>query len=123
MNKKLIISLFMTILMVSIIVTPILAADIPKGLTQLNKEELSGIRGMGQNFSIEQIDSSNVKFRYSGNKGNAFKHASGVMNITNVSGNKNTINNVVNLKINIYNIDQVESLNLSDIKNMINIKD
>ncbi|HKL12164.1 MAG TPA: hypothetical protein VJ907_01010 [Halanaerobiales bacterium] len=122
MHKKLIVKLIMSVLMVSIIITPISAAEIPEGLNSLNEKELSGIRGMGQNFSIEQINSSNVKFRYSSNKDNAFKHASGVMNITNVSGNENTINNVVDLKINIYNIEEVENLELSDIKNMVNLK-
>ena len=116
-------SLLLIIFMVSVIVTPISAADIPDGLSQLNNKELSGIRGMGQNFSIEQINSSGFKFRYSGNKGNAFKNASGVMNITNVSGDGNTINNIIDLKINIYNIEEVESLDLSDIKNFLDIRD
>ena len=116
-------SILVIVFMVSLFVTPISASEVPTNLTSLNNEELSEIRGMGQNFSIEQINSNDFQFKYSGNKGNAFKHASGVMNVTNVSGDGNTIKNIVDLKINIYNIEEVESLDLSDIKNVIDIKD
>ena len=116
-------SILLTIFMISVIVAPISAADIPGEFTKLNEKELADIQGMGQNFSIQDVNSSDIKFSYSGNKGNAFKHASGVMNVTNVSGNGNTIKNIVDLKINIYNIDEVESLDLSDIKDFIDVED
>ena len=121
-NKFKISSIVIVLLMISVIVTPITAAEIPEGLIELQKDELSDIQGMGQSFSVEQIDSNNVSFRYSGNQGNAFQHASGVMNITNVSGDGNIIKNIVDLKINIYNIDEVESLDYSDISNVIDIE-
>ena len=118
-NKFKISSIVIVLLMISVIVTPITAAEVPEGLVELQKDELSDIQGMGQAFSVEQIDSNNVSFRYSGNQDNAFQHASGVMNITNVSGDGNIIKNIVDLKINIYNIDEVESLDYSDISNVI----
>ena len=118
-NKFKINSLIIVLLMISVIVTPISAATVPEGLVELQKDELSNIKGMGQSFSVEQIDSNNVSFRYSGNQDNAFQHASGVMNITNVSGDGNIIKNIVDLKINIYNIEEVKSLDYSDISNVI----
>ncbi len=118
-NKFKIRSLIIVLLMISVIVTPISAATVPEGLVELQKDELSDIQGMGQSFSVEQIDSNNVSFKYSGNQDNAFQHASGVMNITNVSGDGNIIKNIVDLKINIYNIEEVKSLDYSDISNVI----
>ena len=121
-NKFKISSIIIVLLMISIIVTPISAANVPDGLVELKKNAMADIQGKGQSFSVEQIDSNNVSLKYSGNQDQAFQHAKGVMNITNVSGDGNIIKNIVDLKINIYNIEEVKSLDYSDINNIIENK-
>jgi len=120
-NRYKIWGIFLVLLMISIISFQVSASNIPDGLTKIDDTNLAKIQGMGQQFSIEQINSSEFGFSYSGNKDNAFQHASGMMNITNVSGNDNIINNIIDLELNIYNLDGVTNLDFDHLKSTLDL--
>lgn len=118
-NRYKIWGVLLVLIMISIISFQVSASEIPDGLAKIDDNGLNQIQGMGQEFSIEQINSTEYGFSYSGNKDNAFKNASGVMNITNVSGNENIINNIIDLELNIYNLNNVKSLDIDHLKSVL----
>lgn len=121
-NRYKIWGVFLVLLMISIISFQVSSSNIPDGLTKIDDNGLEQIQGMGQSFSIEQINSSEYSFSYSGNQDNAFQHASGIMNITNISGNENIINNIIDLELNIYNLDGITSLDIDQLKSALDLE-
>lgn len=105
-----------------VLIAPILSAqEIPLGLIEIGDDTLAEVNGMGQEFIFQEISSSEFSFRYSGNSGDAFKYAQGLFNVTNVSGDGNIVQNIIDLTIQIYNIDGDVIFALDDIMNTINI--
>lgn len=124
MKNTLKISSLLFMILILILLSPsITAADFPAEIAEVTDDELAVVEGMGFEISFEQdIDVNNhgVNFSYSGNYGNAFRSAQGIMNVSNVSGNGNIVNNIVNLKINVFNIMGDVEINLERLQEILN---
>jgi hypothetical protein len=113
------------ILMLILLSPSITAVDFPAEIASVSDDDLAVIEGMGFDVTFDQdIDTNNigVNFRYSGNSGNAFQNAEGIMNITNVSGDGNIINNLINLKINIFNVNGNINMDVLDLLDQIELE-
>ncbi len=124
MKNTLKISGLLLIVVSLILLSPSIAAtDFPTEIAKVTDDELAVVEGMGFDIMVDQsngMGDNNIKFSYSGNHGNAFRSAEGIMNVTNISGNHNIVQNLINLKINIFNIDGDVQLGLERIQEILN---
>jgi len=124
MKNTLKISSLLFLILILILLSPsITAADFPAEIAEVTDEELAVVEGLGFDIMVDQsntLGDNNIKFSYSGNHGNAFRSAEGIMNVTNISGNHNIVQNLINLKINIFNIDGDVQLGLERIQEILN---
>ena len=108
MKNTLKISGLLSIFLILILLSPsITATDFPAEIAEVTDEELAVVEGMGFELIFDQTNENgdnNFGFRYSGNSGNAFRSAQGLINVSNISGNGNTVNHVIDLTLNIFNI-------------------
>jgi len=108
MKNTLKISGLLFMILILILLSPsITATDFPAEIAEVTDEELAVVEGMGFELIVDQTNENgdnNFGFRYSGNHGNAFRSAQGLINVSNISGNGNTVNHVIDLTLNIFNI-------------------
>jgi len=113
--------LFMILIL--ILLSPsITATDFPTEIAVVSDNELAVVEGMGFEITFNQdtsIGDNNIQFRYSGNSGNAFRNAQGIMNVTNISGNGNIVQNIIDLEINIFNISGSRQINWEIISDLL----
>jgi len=93
----------------------ITAADFPAEFEKVSDSELAAIEGMGNIFEIVEIAENGYEFSYSGNRDNAFQNASGIISVSNVSGNGNTVQNIIDLKVWIMNINGNINIDIDDL--------
>src|SRR6056297_49194 len=106
--------LFM-ILMLILLSPSITAADFPAEFEKVSDSELAAIEGMGNIFEIVEIAENGYEFSYSGNRDNALQNASGIISVSNVSGNGNTVQNIIDLKVWIMNINGNINIDIDDL--------
>ena len=108
MKNTLKISGLLFMILFLILLSPsITATDFPAEIAEVTDEELAVVEGMGFDLIVDQsneMGDNNFSFRYSGNHGNAFRSAQGLINVSNISGNGNTVNQIIDLTLNIFNI-------------------
>jgi hypothetical protein len=108
MKNTLKISGLLFMFLILILLSPsITATDFPAEIAEVTDEELAVVEGMGFELIVDQTNEqgdNNFGFRYSGNSGNAFRSAQGLINVSNISGDGNTVNHVIDLTLNIFNI-------------------
>lgn len=114
--KNLLIMAVVPIFLVTVFLISPVALAFASGCIQVSEDELSGIAGMGaRDIAIVPCDSG-ISFTYSEISGNAFQNASGIIIVTPVPGNGNTISYLIDFDVTIYmvtiNGDTVVNLNI-----------
>lgn len=118
MKNKCIVIVMLTLLLL-ITAVSVSASKLPDGLAKLDDFELEKISGLGQGIEVDCITPDQFSFRYSGNSDNAFQNAKGIINTTNISGNNNIVQNIIDLEINIMTINGLKNIDYNRIKNFL----